>query len=166
MIIDINKILKEQEEFDLGNAIRNDEINIVFGDPNTIGINLLEESFSIPKDKSNSSIYIYIRNKYLDGSNGQPIHHECTVKLIKNNIYKYDGKKGVPFKVEPKIELDVDYKIDKKDEKYAKSFIKDNKKDILAYWYAKDTIEGRKQMNDIKTKLCKKYGVKINEYNE
>lgn len=140
--------------------IKGNSFNIVFGNPD---IDLIYEAFSIPKDNSNASVFMYIRNKCLDGSDGKPINHYCTVKLIKNNIYVHDGHKGVPFKVEPKIELDVDYSIDRKDEKFAKKFIKDNKQDILDYWKAKDTKEGRATMKEIENKICEKYGVKLNE---
>ena len=165
MAIFTNSILREniiEDNIDIKSLIQENNINIIFGDFDEKTFKFINESFNIPKDKSNPSIYIYIRNKYIDGDSGKPIPHDCTVKLIKNDIYKYKGRKGVPFEVEPVPKLAVDYDIDKKDKKFVIKFIKENKDDILAYWYAPNTPEGKLIMENIRNKLCKKYGVVLN----
>ncbi len=151
---------------EISSMIKNNTINIIFGDElNESELTSLEESFNIPKDPSNPRVYIYIRNKYIDGVDGKPIPHNCTVKFVKNDKYKHEGDKGVPFDVEPEIKLGVDYKIDKKDEAYVIDFIKHNRQDILRYWKVEDTPEGRRKMEKIQKRICKKYGVDLNETN-
>lgn len=167
----IYKIQKVNEEFnyvedDIKKLIQENIINIVFGDFDEEDFEKINESFNIPTDKSNPGIYFYIRNKYIDGKSGNPINHYCTVKLIKNNEYIHDKNKGVPFRVNPKPALDVDYKINKKDERITIKFIKDNKDDILAYWNAKNDDNGKRTMEEIENRMCKKYGVKLNGKNK
>lgn len=158
----LNKEIIVEEDINLTTLIQENRINIIFGDFDDNTFKNINEAFNIPIDNSNPSIYIYIRNKYIDGDSGKEIPHDCTVKLIKNDIYKYKGRKGVPFKVEPKPKLDVDYEIDRKDKNITIKFIKDNKEDILLYWNAEDNKKGRKIMDDVKNRMCEKYGVKLN----
>lgn len=162
----LENVMIEDGTDELSELIKNNYINIIFGDFNETVLTDIEESFNIPKNPDNPSIYIYIRNKYIDGSDGKPIEHPCTIKFIKNDVYTHNGDKGVPFEIEPDVKLGVDYKINKRDEKYVIDFIKHNRQDILRYWNAEDTEAGRRKMAKIQKRMCKKYGVKLNEKNK
>lgn len=167
-IYKLQKAAQESDytEDDIKKLIQENIINIVFGDFDEEDFEKINESFNIPVDKSNPSIYFYIRNKYIDGEGGNPINHYCTVKLIKNNEYIYNKHKGVPFRVNPIPALDVDYEINRKDKRITINFIKDNKDDILAYWNAKNDADGKRTMEEIENRICKKYGVKLNGKNK
>lgn len=146
--------------------LKTNEVNIVFGRYSE----LIEEA--IPVRNKSSKLVILIRNRELDGDNGKPIpHEECTVKMIRQDIYKGpNGKKGLPVTVEA-IELykkaDNNYnrtllKKNKDDVKYLKKIIKDNKEEILMYWNADPyTEEGQEIINDIRNKISKKYNLNL-----
>ena len=156
MGIFVRDIINESD-LELSKLIKEDTINIVFGSMNVV--KEINESFKINKDKGNNKIYILIRNKYLDGVNGQPIPHDCTVKFIKNDMFGHNGMKGAPFSVSEKPKLLSNEKVNRDDSKFVKNFIKNNYKDILEYWNLPNTKNGIKRMNEIENELKLKYGV-------
>ena len=112
MGIFVRDIINESD-LELSKLIKEDTINIVFGSMNVV--KEINESFKINKDKGNNKIYILIRNKYLDGVNGQPIPHDCTVKFIKNDMFGHNGMKGAPFSVSEKPKLLSNEKVNRDD---------------------------------------------------
>ncbi len=153
--------LNNLKEIDLEKMLNTEEYNIIFG-----GMIPIKESIPI-RDKSNKKLFVYIRNKKLDGANDKKIPHECTVKLIRGDIYGGKDNKGLPFSIEPKLKLyekvdnDKNRKLiknNKNDYKFLEKVVNDNKEDILAYWEADpDTIEGRNTIKIIEDKIYNKY---------
>lgn len=173
MIYATKKIILEQDEkeFDsLEDAIKTNEVNILFGEMT----DFIEESIKIP-EKSNKQLFVLIRNRIMDGDNGKPIPHPTiTVKLCRKSIYVGpDGKKGLPFEIDPEIKLykEVNNNANKKllqqnknDLKYLKKIVNDNFDDIKLYWNANPyTKDGMILINSIRNKIAEKYGLNIME---
>lgn len=168
-----NNILEQENYNDyisLQNAIKTNEVNILFGEMTDI----IEESIRIP-EKSNKQLFVLIRNRLMDGDNGKPIQHPTpTIKLCRKNVYiGPDGKKGLPFEIDPEIRLykDANNNINKKllqqnknDLKYLKKIVNDNFYDIILYWNANPyTKEGMNLINSIRNRIAKKYNLNIME---
>lgn len=79
---------------ELCNMISNDDIHIVFGENTYEYLTEFEVRF-----KGDSKRVIMIRNKYLDGVNGQPIPHDPSLKYIFGKQYIYDRMLGLPFEI-------------------------------------------------------------------
>lgn len=93
MIININKIKEEleNEEFDLEKAIKNDEVDLIFGESEE----LINELYTLEDGK----MVMLIRNK-----EESKINHNFTMKFIPNDRsrktdpnFKHDGHYGLPI---------------------------------------------------------------------
>lgn len=148
------------EDINLFELINSDKVNIVFGE--------IEDSILESHDVLSDGFIIVIRNKYLDGSDNKPINHTPTIKIISGNKFMYDNMKGVPLEFDPKIKLykNADNAYNKRElrpyMKIIKKFVKDNKDDIIKYWYINpETNENyMEELNKIKIKIGYKYSKK------
>ncbi len=97
MIYNTQRYVNEKTD-NILELLEGEEYNIIFGKLNEA----IEESINIRK-KGEKTLNVIIRNRILDGHNGQPIPHPtCTVKLHRGNIYDT----GLPFEIYPnKIKL-------------------------------------------------------------
>ena len=93
MIVNFQELRKQnkEKEFDLGEAIRNDEVDLVFG--------ITEELINEYYELSDGKMVIMIRNKTEDR-----IQHNFTMKFIPNDksrrkdpAFNYDGHYGLPI---------------------------------------------------------------------
>ena len=97
--------------------------------------------------------------------------HNPTIKYIKGDKFKHDGKFGLPFDIEkgstPKISKKADKKentskLKSSDRKFINSFYKDNEDEILEYWDLNPNIlSDAKRMVEIQNKIMDKYSTNI-----
>lgn len=170
MIIDLNKMLKEQQEFNLGEAIRNDKVDIIFCGTSDFD-EIIEESHEI----SDGKMAILIRNKKED-----KISHNFTMKFIPkekerrtNPDFRHDGHYGLPIsftKNNKEWYVNIGPSKKKEAEKIKKSLNKQEKMfitaivnnigdDIIDYWNVEDTDtnKGYKELENIVDRILDKY---------
>lgn len=166
MIININK-LKLDEEFDLGEAIRNDEVDLIFGESEE----LINELYELVDGK----MRMLIRNK-----EESKITHGFTMKFIpsdkarkKDPNFKHDRHYGLPIsftkndknwyvnlgKSNISEAKKIQASLDKKEKEFITSVVNDIGDDIIDYWNIKnvDTDKGKKKLDDIVRGIEDKY---------
>ena len=168
MIINIEKLRKEQsmnEEFDLGKAIRNDEVDIIFCGNNEFD-DVLNE-IALIKKKKNDTIKLLVRNS--DDIN----EHVPTIKIQYDNCPVYDSRKGIPIlfdtenkdwyvylgKSDKKKSLAMKYEETLKKEKYVYKFLNAVAEEIgpEISEYTKCKSSDTEKMNEIISKIGEKY---------
>lgn len=159
--IEDNEIYTIQE---LSEMINNNDVHIVFSE------NTFEyiTEFDV-RTKGDKKRIILIRNKYLDGSSGQPIQHDPSLKYIYGKEYMHDGMPGLPFEVNKEFKgtLKIQGKaanrnkvsdIDNDGKKMIKTILKNDSEKIYKYWYLKpDVPEEYEEMKQIENDLVNKY---------
>lgn len=170
MIINIEELRKQQsmdEEFDLGEAIRNDEVDLIFGGTEE----LINELYTLEDGK----MAMLIRNK-VESS----IKHNFTMKFIPNDRFrrvdpnfKHDGHYGLPIsftkdnkewyvnlgKSKMSEAKKIQASLTKKEKLFIDAVVNDIGDDIIDYWNVKnpDTDKGKKELNDIIERIENKY---------
>lgn len=168
MIISVDDIRKNLEEnFDLGEAIRNDSVDLIFGN-----YDLLSENEKID---GKNKMQIMIRNQEEDN-----IPHNFTMKFTPkigdrkdDKDFYHDGYYGLPISFErgsKKWHVDlgpgkkseakaVERKLKKIERKFISSVVDQIGDDILDYWEVKNihTSEGKEELNSIVERIRVKY---------
>ena len=148
------------EEFDLKEAIKNNEVDLIFGE----SIELLEESY---KHEGKNNMKMLLRNQEQD-----KINHEFTMKFIPNTgdrrddkNFNHEGKYGLPITIDPetmgwnvwlgdsreKEAIKIKKDLTKREKKFISELVDKAGKDIIEYFYVKniDTEQGKKKLNTI-----------------
>ena len=145
-----DKIIKDfiSKSINLKELIENGNVIIQFQN------NFIDE-FNLPAKEG--SIGISIRNKYLNGHNGQSIEHDPTIKVSVT-------KSGLPITIEHDHHLHKNSDTTANRKKIApympmiKKFIFENRKDLIKYWFADpNTEKGVKDMEKLERKIINKY---------
>ena len=149
---------------ELCDMIYNDDVHIVFGENTYEYLTEFEVRF-----KGDNKRVIMIRNKYLDGVNGEPIPHEPSLKYIFGKEYMYDRMLGLPFEIEPNSngELHLQGKaanswklkdVDSTGKKIVKTLLKEDSNKMHRYWYLDpNKPDEYEEMKRIENELVGKY---------
>lgn len=172
MIVNFQELRKqnEEKEFDLGEAIRNDEVDLVFGYD---AFSYLEESY---KQKGKGNMVMLIRNKKED-----EIGHGFSMKFIPtgerkdDKTFYHNGHYGLPITftrkdkkwyvyfgpgkrslIDAKVAEDS---LTKKEKKFIDSVVINIGDDIIDYWEVENpnSNNGQKELNDIVERIKNKY---------
>lgn len=167
MIISVDDIRKNLEEnFDLGEAIRNDSVDLIFGD-----YDLVDESFEIEDGK----MKMLIRNQKED-----KIGHSFTMKFIPKEKerrtdpdFRHNGHYGLPIfftkdnkewyvnigASKKKEANKIQKRLNKQEKLFITAVVNDIGDDIIDYWNVKDpdTNKGKQQLEDIVERIRNKY---------
>lgn len=160
-------IFNYNEEFNLKNAIINDEVDLIFG----FNENILNEAEKI---NGRNKMKMLIRNKEQDN-----INHSFTMKFIPDNERKNDknfyhnGHYGLPISFDKETkEWNVDLGDNKEKKAKAKRIKKDLTRkersfitsivdelgdDIIKYWEVKDIYNNINKLNNIVDDIRRKY---------
>lgn len=148
MIINMQEIIKEQdlnEEFDLGDAIRTDKVDIIFCGNNNFEDALNE--IAVIKKKKSDNIRLLVRNS--DNINA----HIPTAKIQYSKCPTYGGRQGIPIL------------FDAKNKNWHVYLGKSSKKKVLANKYEEEIAKEKAVYKFLNT-AAKEIGFEISEYSK
>lgn len=149
---------------ELCDMISNDDLHIVFGENTYEYLTEFEVRF-----KGDNKRVIMIRNRYLDGVNGQPIPHDPSLKYIFGREYVCDRMLGLPFEIVENSDGELNFQgkaanswklkdVDSTGKKIVKTLLKEDSNKMYKYWYLDpNKPDEYEEMKRIEVELVDKY---------